>query len=45
MRKYATIYLTVTVVPGSAVVSWCANFQKGIDPYEKGDLANALYEC
>jgi hypothetical protein len=45
MRKYATIYLTVTVLPESAGVSWCANFQKGINAYEKGDLINALYEC
>mgnify|MGYP003387627517 CR=1 FL=1 len=45
MRKLtSTLYLTVVVLLGSAGMSWSADFQTGLDAYNHGDYANALYE-
>ena len=40
----ATICLTITVLLGSAGVSWSADFQKGLAAAERGDFATALRE-
>jgi len=45
MRKLTAILcLTLVVLFGSAGVSESADFQKGLDAYEKGDYATALRE-
>ena len=40
----ATICLTITVLLGSAGVSWSADFQKGLAAAQRGDFATALRE-
>jgi len=40
----ATICLTIAVLLGSAVVSWSADFQKGLNAAKSGDFATALRE-
>ena len=40
----ATICLTITVLLGSAGVSWSADFQKGLAAVQRGDFATALRE-
>jgi TPR repeat protein len=44
MKRIATLCLTLAVLLGSAGVSWSADFQKGIDAYQRGDYAAALIE-
>ena len=45
MRKLtATICLTLTILLGSAGMSWSADFQKGLTAYESGDYATTLRE-
>ena len=43
-RLTATICLTLTVLLGSAGLSWGADFQKGMDAAQRGDYATALRE-
>jgi hypothetical protein len=43
-RLTATICLTLTVLLGSAGLSWGADFQKGMDAAQRGDFATALRE-
>jgi hypothetical protein len=40
----ATLCLTLTVLLGSAGISWSADFQNGMTAYETGDYATALRE-
>jgi len=40
----ATICLTISVLLGSAGVSWSADFQKGLTADQNGDFATALRE-
>ena len=40
----ATICLTLAVLLGSAGEGWSADFQKGVDAYNRGDYATALRE-
>ena len=40
----ATICLTITVLLGSAGVSWSVDFQKGLAAVQRGDFATALRE-
>jgi uncharacterized protein len=45
MRKLTAILcLTLAVLLGSAGTSWSADFQKGLDAYNKQDYATALRE-
>ena len=44
MKTVIPILLTLTVLLGSAGVSWGADFQKGFDAYKSGDYATALRE-
>ena len=43
-RLTTTLCLTLAVLLGSAGVSWSADFQKGLDAYDRGDYATALRE-
>ena len=43
-RLTLILILTMTVLLGSPGVSWGADFQKGLDAYERGDYATALKE-
>ena len=40
----ATVCLTIAVLPGSAGMSWGADFQKGLDAANSGDFTTALRE-
>jgi len=40
----ATICVTLAVLLGSAGISWSADFQKGVDAYQRGDYETALRE-
>ena len=45
MRRLTTIFcLTLALLLGSAGEGWSADFQKGVDAYDKGDYADALSE-
>ena len=44
MRTLLPILLTIAVLLGSAGVSWSADYQKGLDAYNKKDYATALRE-
>jgi uncharacterized protein len=45
MRKLTAIFcLTIAVLLGSVVVSWSADFQKGLTAYNSGDYATAVSE-
>ena len=45
MKKLtAMLCLTISVLLGSAGVSWSADFQKGLTAYDNGDYATALRE-
>ena len=44
MRKLLPILLTIAVVLFNPIVVLSADFQKGLDAYEKGDYATALRE-
>ena len=45
MRKLTAILcLTFAVLLGSAGMSWSADYQKGLDAFNKGDYATALRE-
>jgi TPR repeat protein len=43
-RILTTLCLTLTLLLGSAGVSWSADFQKGVTAYASGDYATALRE-
>ena len=44
MRRVLPILLTLAVLLGSTGVSWGADFQKGLEAYNKRDYATALRE-
>jgi hypothetical protein len=45
MKKLtATFCLTLTLLLGSASLSWSADFQKGLTAAQSGDFATALRE-
>ena len=45
MKKLtATLCLTLTLLLGSASMSWSADFQKGLAAAQSGDFATALRE-
>jgi hypothetical protein len=45
MKKLpATLCLTITLLLGSASMSWSADFQKGVTAAGSGDFATALHE-
>ena len=39
-----TLFLTISLAMGSLSVCWSADFQKGMEAYNKGDFANAIKE-
>ena len=43
-RVTLILVLTMTVLLGSSGVCWSADFQKGLDAYNRGDYATALKE-
>ena len=43
-RTLATLCLTLTLLFGSAGMSWSADFQKGLTAAQSGDYATALRE-
>ena len=43
-RLTATLCLTLVVLLFSPTEVWSANFQKGLDAYNRGDYATALRE-
>jgi len=43
-RLLPVLCLTLAVFLGSTGVSWSADFQKGLDAYDRGDYATALRE-
>ena len=43
-RLTATIFVTLTLLLGSAGMSWSADFQKGFAAYQSADYATALRE-